>query len=194
MNYIGKISEILEDGFSVRVVIPGICEDLGMPALPERGELDEPKVGDIVIIEELDPVFGSVLLYRKIKQNKFHGLRFHGKAISFDDDQITIQTFDPSEEYQDDALPEGKSIIKITKDNDIEITSDSNIKITSKNKGNLQITVDGDATISAKNVTIDGTTTIDGNCTPSGNPSGGFNCIPVCPFTGATHQCNKITK
>jgi len=86
MNYIGKISEILEDGFSVRVVIPGICEDLGMPALPERGELDEPKVGDIVIIEELDPVFGSVLLYRKIKQNKFHGLRFHGKAISFDDD------------------------------------------------------------------------------------------------------------
>ena len=186
MDYIGKISEILEDGFSVRVVIPGICEDLGMPALPERGELDEPKVGDIVIVEELDPVFGSILLYRKIKQNKFHGLRFHGKAISFDDDQITIQTFDPSEEYQDDVLPEGKSIIKITKDNNIEI-------ITTE-KGNLQITVDGDATISANNITIDGTTTIDGNCTPSGNPSGGFNCIPVCPFTGATHQCNKIIK
>ena len=224
MNYIGKISEILEDGFSVRVVIPGICEDLGMPALPERGELDEPKVGDIVIIEELDPVFGSVLLYRKIKQNKFHGLRFHGKAISFDDDQITIQTFDPSKEYQDDTLPEGKSIIKITKDNDIEITSDSNIKITSKSnieinnegnisvtskgdievdnegninvtsKGDSQIKIKGDAIISAENVTIDGTTTINGTCTPSGNPSGGFNCIPVCPFTGATHQCNKITK
>lgn len=186
MDYIGKISEILEDGYSVRVAIPGVCDDNpGMPALPERGELDEPKVGDIVIVEELDPVFGSILLYRKIKQNKFHGLRYHGKALSFDDDQIIIQTFDPSEEYQDDVLPEGKSFIKITKDNNIEITT---------NEGNLQITINGDATISAKNITIDGTTTIDGNCTPNGNPSGGFNCIPVCPFTGATHQCNMITK
>lgn len=189
MEYIGKISEILEDGFSVRVVIPGVCEDLGMPALPGRGELDEPKIGDIVLVNELDPVFGSVLLYEKLKQNKFNGFRYHGKAISLNDDEIIIQTFDQEEEYQDDSLPEGKSYIKITSENNIEINSEQNLQITVSN---------GEVKLNANNITlevpttINGTITIDGTCSPSGSPQGGFNCIPVCPFTGAVHQSNQI--
>ena len=54
----------------VLVDVPGYGEKL--PAVPlSRGEMDEPVVGNLVIIMSLDQVYHSVNFYTKLKENTF---------------------------------------------------------------------------------------------------------------------------
>ena len=54
--YLGKIREIKDRlTYEIRVDIAGVVED--KPAFPLRGEVDEPKVGDYVILRNIDICF-----------------------------------------------------------------------------------------------------------------------------------------
>lgn len=172
--------------------VPGVIE--GILAYPKSSELDEPKVGDPVILECLDPIHNSYFTYYKLKENNFIGIRAAGKMISITPDNITIGIFDKDTSYSDDEIPESKTTIKIDSDGNIEVVSENNIHVTSNNniniesKGNISIDA-GNNEVSLKN--ISSLKTAGGQSVANG--IGGFCGIPICPFTGAAHVSNEIT-
>lgn len=172
--------------------VPGVIE--GILAYPKSSELDEPKVGDPVILECLDPIHNSYFTYYKLKENNFIGIRAAGKMISITPDNITIGIFDKDTSYSDDEIPESKTTIKIDSDGNIEVVSENNIHVTSNNniniesKGNICIDA-GNNEVSLKN--ISSLKTAGGQSIANG--TGGFCGIPICPFTGAAHVSNEIT-
>ena len=73
-TFIGVIAKVLDpDLYTIEVDIPGENERLS--AFPFRGEVDEPRVGDVVFLRELDPIYHSYYLYEKLKENDFIGIR-----------------------------------------------------------------------------------------------------------------------
>lgn len=172
--YIGVISKIIDpDLYTIEVEIPE--ENMELKAFPIRGELDEPRVGDVVILRELDPVYHSYYLYEKLKENPFIGIRSRGKVVKMSVDDVTIGIFDPSDEAWYDAndgvdpTPAPTSWIKIDSEGNIDvmaegnqninITGDSTVKVggnsTVEVSGNVQVKVSGDA-----NVEVSGNTTV----------------------------------
>ena len=78
--FAGTITEILDPVlYEIKVDIPGVIG--GVKAFPIRGEVDEPRVGDFVLLLSLDPVYHSYYLYKKIKENDFIGFRSNGKMV-----------------------------------------------------------------------------------------------------------------
>jgi hypothetical protein len=66
-EFIGKIVKIVDpDLYKIEVDIPGYNKNL--PAFPKRGEVDEPRIGDVVILKELDPNYKSYYLWEKAKR------------------------------------------------------------------------------------------------------------------------------
>lgn len=220
--YIGYISKVEDpDLYLVRVTIPGLCNaegDEAMPAYPMRGEVDEPKINDMVLVHQLDPVFGSVLLYSKLKENQVIGFRSRGKEIIINEDEIVMATFDSSAEYKDEEVPEYQDWIKIDKEGNFNISMRSDAKISID--GDCRLQIGGDCLVSFQgavdatvqdncNITVNGNTKINcpgtieltgggtlqttngGTCAPMG--MGGFCAIPVCPYTGAPHVGYQIT-
>lgn len=148
--YIGKISKILDlDLYTVEVDIPGYNEAL--PAFPKRGEVDEPRVGDIVLLTELDPLYKSYYLWEKLKENSFIGIRARGKVLRMSEEEISLGIFDPSDEswYDkndgEDPTPESTSWLKIDKDGNIDINAEGDQKINIT--GNSEITIGGDSKV-----------------------------------------------
>lgn len=164
--------------------IPGIMQNI--LAYPKSSDLDEPKVGDPVILECLDPTYKSYFTYYKLKENNFIGIRAAGKMISVTPDNITIGIFNKDTEYKDEEVPECKTKIVIDSEGNIEVTSESEIKV---NAGG-NISIDG----GGNDITIGNATLKTNNGTP-GQPGtfGGFCGIPTCPFTGAPHLTTDIT-
>lgn len=155
-EFFGKIVEILDpDLYTVLVDIPGYNKKL--PAFPKRGEVDEPRVGDVVFLKEVDPDYKSYYLYEKIKENSFIGIRTRGKQIKFSADFIRLGIHDVGAEYCDkkkeDATPEPTSWIKVDSSGNLEIemegagkvhiTADDEVKI----DGNLKVEIGGNAEI-----------------------------------------------
>lgn len=131
----------------VLVDIPGIVQKV--PAFPFRDELDEPKLNDKVLVLDVDPLYHSYFLYRKVKEDGFIGFRSSGKMVSITPDDITIGVFGPDDndeypEYKEDEIPDcdpkddgsgdGFAYIKLTKTGDIDI----------KTKGKSTINIAGD--------------------------------------------------
>lgn len=203
--YLGKIITVDDpDLYKITVDIPGFIK--GALAVPGRGEIDEPKIGDIVLLRSIDPVYHSIFIYEKLKENSFIGFRSRGKMINITPEHITVGIFDPETEYTDDEIPEVTSWIKIDSSGNIDINAEGNqtIKITGDiNKsieGGITIEISGDCNLKCSgNTVVDspkvqitgGQLTVNGSCSPTG--SGGFCGIPVCPFTGAPHVGNTIT-
>lgn len=152
-GYIGVIKEVLDpDLYTVLVDIPE--SNQGLKAFPIRGEVDEPRVGDVVFLRELDPLYHSYYLYEKLKENGFIGIRARGKVLRMSESEVVIGIFDPSTEYYDsndgsDPTPEPTSYIKIDASGNINITAetDQNVTIT----GNCTVNISGDA-----NITVSG--------------------------------------
>lgn len=216
--FTGTIVEVLDPVlYQIKVDIPGIA--IGVPAFPMRGEIDEPRVGDFVLLRSLDPVFKSYYLYQKIKENNFIGFRSNGKMVDITPDYVTVAIYDPGTEYNDSVKdetfrPEPTDWIKLDKEGNLEvnlransnitITGSSNIKIETDSKvelggnseisvsGNSNINVSGSTKLTCPDVTIDIT---GGKLTTVGKSntdlSGPFNAIPTCPFSGAPH-CGSI--
>ena len=137
--YIGTITKLLgeEDGkdpdlYQVEVDIPE--RGKGFRAFPLRGEVDEPRVGDVVVLRELDPEYHSYFLYEKLKENKFIGIRARGKKIKITKDEIEIGVYNDNDEWFDtnvkeDAPPEEDcfAYIRITDSGDIIIRAKNKI-------------------------------------------------------------------
>lgn len=207
LYYAGTITEVLDTVlYEIKADIPGIAE--GIKAYPMRGEIDEPRVGDFVMLKCLDPTFQSYYLYQKIKENDFIGFRSNGKMVDITPDYIQLAIFDSGTEYNDAEgyRPEPTNWIKLDSEGniDINLTTNSTIKIagdsTVEVSGNSTVTISGDS-----NVTVSGSTTLNcpdvtitgGNVTMRGTANtdmqGPFNCIPTCPFSGAPHRGSQVS-
>lgn len=194
MEYsIGTITKILDpDLYTVEVDIPGRNQELR--AFPKRGEVDEPRVGDVVVLLELDPTYKSYYLYEKLKENSFIGIRSRGKIIKMTESELTIGIFDPASEYNDkqekDTTPEPTSWIKIDKLGNINIKAGGKLGLTIE--GSAEIECKGSATIKAPSVKITGGK-LETKGTAGTDMNGPFNCIPTCPFTGAPHSGSIVS-
>ena len=200
--FTGTIVEVIDPVlYQIKVDIPGIA--IGVLAFPMRGEIDEPRVGDFVLLRSLDPVFKSYYLYQKIKENNFIGFRSNGKMVDITPDYVTVAIYDPGTEYNDlvkdeTFRPEPTDWIKLDKEGNLEINlrAGANITIT----GNSEISVSGNSSINVSGSTK--LTCPDVNVIITGGKlimkgksntdlSGPFNAIPTCPFSGVPH-CGSI--
>ena len=149
--FIGTIVDVEDRAlYKIKVDIPGEFD--GVTAFPVRGEIDEPKVGDFVLLRSFDPVYHSYFLYQKLKENDFIGFRSMGKMIEVEPngEYIRVCTFDIETEYTDgkhgsEYRPEPQDWIKLDKDGNLDIYL----------RKNHTALVDGDGEIEVKgNVTI----------------------------------------
>ena len=163
----------------VLIDIPGVIQ--GVTAFPFRDELDEPKINDKVLVLDVDPLYHSYFLYRKLKEDGFIGFRSSGKMVSITPDEIVIGVFGPNDkdeypEYAEDEIPncdpgedgsgDGFAYIKLTKTGDIDIRTKgkSTINIAGDdgskvviNKGSIVEVNEGGSEVTIK----DGDSTID---------------------------------
>lgn len=194
--YLGSVHEVKDRvTYEITADIPGVAQEVR--AYPySRGEMDEPVEGNLIYLLSIDPVYHSVFLYTKAKENDFIGIRSNGKLIDITPDYITIGVYDTSTTSPDDTRPDpSKSFLRMDSSGNIEIMAIGNKKV--KISGNVNIEVSGDA-----NINVSGTTNIDGSTLNinSGtinmnkklpNPgSGPLNCIPNCLFSGIAHGSN----
>ena len=196
--YLGVITKILDpDKYEVEIEIPGVTKEA--KAYPIDRSPDEPKPEDLVLVLGLDPVWNSVWLYQKLKENEFIGFRSRGKKVDITKDRIEIGIFSEMNEkdqtsppYEEDSTPASTSWIKIDKDGNIDVNAEKDMTI--KVAGNVNIEVAGNCCVDVKgstelscpDVTITGgQLTVAGSCAPTSQ--GPFCAIPVCPVTGAPH-------
>lgn len=164
LYYTGTVVEVLDKVlYEIKVDIPGIKS--GVKAFPFRGEVDEPRVGDFVLLKCLDPVFQSYYLYQKIKENDFIGFRSNGKMVDITPDYIKVAVYDPGTEYNDpdnNPRPVPSDLIEITKDGvlNISMRSDGNVYI----GGNCTVHIGENCNIEVMgncNATVHGKTNIE---------------------------------
>ena len=166
--YIGTITYVESDPLGLLtkdklyheavVSVPGVFENV--LAFPARTNLDEPKVGDLVVVCSWDPVYNSYCTYEKLKENDFVGFRAHGKMVQINHDKIVVGVFDEGIEYKDDDVPDVSPIAHLEMDKSGNITIHAAKDITVEGDSNCTITIKGNNT-----VTINGNNSvkIDGN-------------------------------
>ena len=166
--YIGTITYVESDPLGLLtkdklyheavVSVPGVFENV--LAFPARTNLDEPKVGDLVVVCSWDPVYNSYCTYEKLKENDFVGFRAHGKMVQINHDKIVVGVFDEGIEYKDDDVPDVSPIAHLEMDKSGNITVHAAKDITVEGDSNCTITIKGNNT-----VTINGNNSvkIDGN-------------------------------
>jgi hypothetical protein len=162
--YIGTITYVEEDPLElldkdklfheVLVSVPGVFEFV--KAYPSRNQLDEPKVGDLVIVCAWDPTFNSYCTYEKLKENDFVGFRAHGKMVHIDHDKITVGVFDEETEYKDEEAPDVSKLAHLEMDKEGNITVHAAKNITVNGDADCTITIKGNNT-----VTINGNSEIE---------------------------------
>ena len=140
------------------VAVPGVFENV--LAFPARTNLDEPKVGDLVVVCSWDPTYNSYCTYEKLKEDDFVGFRAHGKMVQINHDKIVVGVFDEGIEYKDDDVPDVSPIAHLEMDKSGNITVHAAKDITVEGDSNCTITIKGNNT-----VTINGNNSvkIDGN-------------------------------
>lgn len=206
-HYIGTVTEVLDSRtYEIHLSIPGVLENaLGVPY---RGELDEPKPGNLILCDALDPVHKTVFLYRKLKENEFLGIRSNGKMINITPEFIDIAVFDPEMDYPDSYVPNGEDItshIQITHEGDIII--DSAKSITLIGDGDIKISTDsGKIGLKASEIDLDcdelkitadtkftpgSTFDLTGGTVSTFQPGGPFNTIATC-FNGTPIGGTKV--
>ena len=131
--------------FRITADIPGVIQ--GVNAFPLRGDCDEPKPGDPIILLGLDPDYNSYYLYWKLKENDFTGFRVMGQQISFDKEKgirISIDSretpeYTPNFPKDDERLAGEVSHIDLSLQGDIEIGNSSNTTLQIDRNGNVHI-------------------------------------------------------
>lgn len=128
--YVGRIKEVIDPKiYIVSVEVPGIFEEL--KAFPRKGQLDEPKPGDPVVLLGLDPLYNSYYLWEGLKETEFRGIRVAGKEITWDEDKIMIGVYSGENEEDGSEVNPDKAMITLDKDGNIKInaTADVNIEV-----------------------------------------------------------------
>ena len=187
------------------VSVPGVFENV--LAFPARTNLDEPKVGDLVVVCSWDPVYNSYCTYEKLKENDFVGFRSSGKMVQINHDKIVVGVFDEETEYKDPEAPYVSKIahLEMDKEGNITVHAAKNITVngdadcTITIKGNTEIKVEGNVDIkgskdikieASSTLTTTGKTWIGNNGTVAGTGTGPFCSIPVCPLVNIPHVGN----
>lgn len=156
---LARISKVIDpDRYEVELCIPGVIE--GVKAFPMRGEVDEPKPGDLVLCIGLDPVYHSVYFYQCLKENEYIGFRSRGKKVDITKDRIEIGIFPETQDpeatdapYPENETPESTSWIKIDADGNLDIMAEGNqtVNIMGDSKVNIQgaseVTIGGEAKV-----------------------------------------------
>lgn len=191
--FLGKIREVKDrTSYEITVDIPGIGEEL--KAYPySRGEMDEPVAGNLVYLLSVDPMYHSVFLYLKAKENDFIGIRSNGKLIDITPEAITIGVYPGDKVNKDDERPEpSKSKIIMDKDGNIKIEASGNISI--EVSGDASIKASGKTVIDSPEVQITGgkLTTPNGGTVNPEPGKGGFCALPFCCFSGAAQTGSSI--
>jgi len=152
------------------VSVPGVFENV--LAFPGRNQLDEPKVGDLVVVCSWDPVYNSYCTYEKLKENDFVGFRSSGKMVQINHDKIVVGVFDEGTEYKDDEIPDVSKLAHLEMDKEGNITVHAAKNITVNGDTNCTITIKGNNT-----VTINGNSNIkvDGNLNAKVGGNGDLN-------------------
>jgi hypothetical protein len=178
--YIGTITYVESDPLGLLtkdklyheavVSVPGVFENV--LAFPARTNLDEPKVGDLVVVCSWDPVYNSYCTYEKLKENDFVGFRAHGKMVQINHEKVVVGVFDESTEYKDDDVPDVSPIAHLEMDKSGNITVHAAKDITVNGDANCTITIKGNNT-----VTINGNSNIkvDGNLNAKVGGNGDLN-------------------
>lgn len=202
--YLGKIAKILNRvTYQVEVTIDGIVEN--KYAIPfSRGEMDEPKVGDDVMLRNIDPLYGSMYLYEKLKEDKFIGFRSNGKAVEITPDyiEVTVYPRDPDDSsdgievqsahdgFEDvgqspwftrfKLLRNGNVILSVGKDKPGTLTINTYKDTIINTKEKTHINSGSEVVINAPKMQL-----LKAKAVPK--QSGSLCCIPVCPMTGQPH-------
>lgn len=169
--FLGRIREVKDRlTYEVTVDIPGVGEEL--KAYPySRGEMDEPVPGNLVYLLSVDPMYHSVFLYLKAKENDFIGIRSNGKLIDITPEAITIGVYPEDDESRvpDDQRPDPEtSYLKMDKDGNLEIMATGDDKINVSGSSEVEISGDSKVKISGSSeVEISG----DSKIKVSGNVS-----------------------
>lgn len=148
--YLGKVREVKDRlTYEIRIDIPGVVED--KPAFPLRGEVDEPMIGDYVVLREIDPVYGSMYLYSKLKEDEYIGFRSNGKLIDITPDHITMKVYkrNSDTDAREDDFDGFETKITMNADGTMEIESKSSMTIKSPN-----ITIKGPGVLTCKGTVI----------------------------------------
>lgn len=181
---LGKITSV-EDKlkFIIKATIPGEVEDV--IAYP-FDTLDQPEVGEEVVLFRIETVFGYSYLWQKVKLNDDTRIKVLGSVIDVTQDGITIKS-DTEEDSEDP-----KSFVQINNDG----------KVIVQTKDNVLIKTDNSVDIETKELNITSNTSefkgtgnkviIKGISSPDPQLQGAFCAIPTCPFTGAPHVGNTI--
>lgn len=165
---IGRVSQIIDSRrFKIKATITGLIENV--TAYPLES-CDEPEVGEEIVLFELESEFGYSYFYKKARLFDFTRFKFNDCVIKLSETGIAIKT-------------ENNKEIFVSSSGDITVDCESDIDITIK----------GTANIKANKVNIEAGTIEfpKGSVAPS--ESGPFNCISVCPYTGAPHAGNIMT-
>lgn len=173
--FLAKVTKVGNDStrgtdrklFVIRFDAKGVVEDA--TAYPV-GVLDQPEVGEEVLVFELETVFGYCYMYQKVKTEGNTRLRIGGNLIDIHDDGIDIECRDGGD-------------ISISADGDIDISATKGMTVDIK--GDADITVKGRCSLSAKTISLP-----NGTVAPTG--SGPFCAIPTCPYTGQPHVGNTL--
>ncbi len=153
--YLGVVSKLIGDTdeerieYKIEADIPGVIK--GIKAFPIRECLDEPKVGDPIILLGLDPDYNSYYLYWKLKENDFTGFRSSGKEISITPDEMVLRVYkEPDKEnnkYKDNNKEPDilRSEVRMDKDGNIKVQAigDGAAKIEVNATGQNDITIGG---------------------------------------------------
>ena len=151
--YLGIVKEHKEN-FQITADIPGVALDI--EAFPLRGDCDEPKPGDPIILLGLDPEYNSYFLYWKLKENDFTGFRAYGKEISIEEGKLVIRAYD-GENSEDGNKEPG------TEKSRIELDDSGNITASNKSGAKIEIKEDGEINTASPNEKSRITLKNDGN-------------------------------
>ena len=144
------------------VSVPGVFENV--LAFPARTNLDEPKVGDLVVVCGWDPIYNSYCTYEKLKEDDFVGFRAHGKMVHIDHDKITVGVFDENTEYKDPEAPDVSKLAHLEMDKEGNITVHAAKNLTVNGDADCTITIKGNNTVTINgnsNIKVDGNSEIE---------------------------------
>lgn len=168
--YFGTINKIINRlTYEVLIDIDGIVDK--KPAFPfSRGEMDEPKVGDKVVLHNIDPLYGSMYLYTKLKEDEFVGFRSNGKAVEITPDYIEMSVFKfkdstPGENESQDAHDEfgnwytrvklykesGNIVISVGKGEEGSLTINTYKDVTITTMNDVEVNTHNDVTVNTSN-------------------------------------------
>lgn len=122
--YIGFVKEVIDPVlYEIKVNVPGHFD--GVRAFPTRNNIDEPRIGDFVILRSFDPIYHSFFLWEKTKENGFIGFRSNGKMISITPDYIEMSVFDSKwndDQKDENYVPTPTSWVQLDKDGNLDIS------------------------------------------------------------------------